>query len=89
MQSAGGHRLQDSGSLGVRVHRAKDGLPAFIPTLMRHRIRQGDARLLTTWVSWLGIYRVMTFEGKLKTETITDPGKAFNALPYLQFIPVF
>jgi hypothetical protein len=47
MQASSGHRLQDSTSLGVRVSRAKDGLPKFIPTLMRHRIRAGDAALLT------------------------------------------
>lgn len=51
MQASSGHRLKDSTALGVRVTRAKDGLPAFIPSLMRHRIRAGDAQLLTTWVT--------------------------------------
>jgi len=89
MQSAGGHKLKDSGSLGVRITRAKDGLPAFIPRLMRTRIRQGDAALLTLWVSWLGIYRVFDFEGQLKVGTITDKGKDFNLNPYAMFIPVY
>lgn len=47
MQASSGHVIPDSTELGVRVARAKDGMPKLIPRLMRQRIRNGDAALLT------------------------------------------
>jgi len=75
MQAVGGHRLHASHSLGMAVGRDRGGLPSFIPREHRRRIRQGDKTILRIWLSWFSIYRVLSFPGTLKLNTITDSGK--------------
>lgn len=75
MQAVGGHRLHASHSLGMAVGRDRGGLPSIIPREHRRRIRQGDKTILRIWLSWFSIYRVLSYSGMLKLNTITDPGK--------------
>jgi len=80
MQTVGGHRLHASHSLGMAVGRDRGGLPSLIPREHRRRIRQGDKTILRIWLSWFSIYRVLSFTGLLKLNTITDPGRDLSPL---------
>lgn len=73
MQAVGGRQAPPQ-ALGPAVARASDGLPRIIPREHRRRIRNGDVFILRLWLSWFSIYRVLTFPGRLKLNTITDPG---------------
>jgi len=74
MQSHGGH-IVPSQDLGPAVARSGSGLPRLIPKEHRMKIRAGEVFYLRLWLSWFSIYRVLTFPGKVKLNTITDPGK--------------
>jgi len=74
-QSIGGQRLPDTRALKVAVRRSRSGIPSLIPRLSRERIRSMDNREIKLWMTLLGLYRVLGFEGKLSTDTITKPGK--------------
>jgi hypothetical protein len=34
--------------------------------------------VIRVWLSLLALYRVLSYEGQLKTSTITDPGKTLS-----------
>lgn len=80
MQAAGGMRLPSSQSLGVAVSRTKRGIPRIVPLLLRKRILDGDPIAIRLTLTFLALYRVLEFEGKLKLSTITDPGKDWSGL---------
>lgn len=90
-QSLGGFKVPDTGELGCRVGRTIGGLPRIIPAESRERIRAGDISLIRIWLTLFSIYRVIEFPGKLKLNTITDPGKEiYSLLPeVMRFIPIF
>lgn len=64
--------------LGPGVARARSGLPRIIPRQHRSRIINGDRFLLRLWLSWFSIYRILEIPGRLKLETITQPGVALS-----------
>lgn len=74
MQAVGGYKLSSSHSLGMGIARDRSGFPRVIPREHRILIRGGNKQLLRIWLSWFSIYRVLTFPGTLKLNTITDPG---------------
>jgi len=74
MQAAGGMRIPSAQQLGCAVSRTSSGFPRVIPSESRKRIMQGDRAHLRLWVTWFSIYRVLQIPGKLKLNTITDPG---------------
>jgi hypothetical protein len=90
-QAIGGHKLYDCGQLGPRVSRTKSGLPRIIPLLHRKEIRNGNVKVIRTWLTLFSLYRVLEFPGKLKLSTITDPGKDISGLlkEIQAFMPVF
>jgi hypothetical protein len=57
---------------GVAVTR--DHLPRFIPPFARNIIRKGDPSTIRLWLSLIGLYRLLKYDAKAKTETITNPG---------------
>jgi len=79
MQALGGQRIHATQDLGPAVRRTASGLPGLIPRDHRRRIMGGDRFLLRLWLSWFSIYRVLEFPGKLKLNTITDPGVVLPA----------
>lgn len=56
----------------VRVATRK-GLPLLIPSPLRDLIADKDERTIKVVLGILSIFRVMSFQGTLKLETITDP----------------
>jgi len=58
----------------VAVSRAADGLPRMIPRFARDRIRRGCTSTLRLWLTFFGIYRVLSFVGKPNFSTITAVG---------------
>lgn len=75
MQAVGGHKLCDTRGLKVAVRRSRSGFPALIPRESRMLILSGSRRELRIWMTLLGLYRVLGFEGVVSTDTITKPGK--------------
>jgi len=74
-QAIGGYVIKDMGPLKRRVRRSRPGLPKWIPVQERRRLMSGDVASIRYWTSMVALYRVLSFEGKLDTSTITDPGK--------------
>lgn len=76
LQHAAGGMVDNSPwALGANVSRTRRGIPRLINPQHRRLIRQGDVRIIGFWLSLLGLYREIEFKGKLKLNTITDPGK--------------
>lgn len=74
MQAVSGTSGTDCRLLGGVVRRGLGGIPALIPHADRIRIVRGDIVVLRLWLSLLGVYRIMKFEGKASFKTITKPG---------------
>jgi hypothetical protein len=77
-QSIGGQRLADTRPLKVTVGRSRSGIPLLIPRADRVKIRSLDARCIKMWMTFLGLYRVLGFPGKVSFDTITRPGKIIS-----------
>lgn len=80
-QAASGHKVPDLTEIGPRVKRNQSGLPRIIPK--HHRLiiinrRAGWAYLIRFYLTLFSLYRVLSYTGKVKLNTITDPGKIFN-----------
>lgn len=78
MQSLGNHVLHDVGLLGLRVRRARSGLPYFIPVVHRRKMMKGEVKYIQFWMTLLGFFRVMSFVGVVNLSTITEVGKSIN-----------
>jgi hypothetical protein len=74
MQAVSGTPGSDCRLLGGVVRTGLGGIPALIPHRDRIRIMRGDIPVLRLWLSLLGVYRVMKFEGSASFKTITQPG---------------
>jgi hypothetical protein len=89
-QSLAGYRIANVTLVGPRVSRTASGIPRIIPRIHRSIIinrRPGCYFLMKYYLSIFYLYRVLNFPGKLKLNTITDPGKSFNLefyKPYLE-----
>jgi hypothetical protein len=80
-QSVAGYVLYDVTPLGPRVARTGSGLPRLIHA--NHRLiiinkRPGYLLFVRFYLTVFSVYRVLEFPGKLKLNTITDPGKSFD-----------
>jgi len=73
-QGSAGYRVHNISELKVRVNRTRAGLPRMIPAIQRELIRKGDVNTIRFWMTLLGLYRVLSYKGKLSLNTITDPG---------------
>jgi hypothetical protein len=75
----GGYRLTDMGLLGTRVARNGRGLPRkWIPLIHRKALLRGDPKVFRLYMTLFGLYRVLSFPGKLKWDTITTPSHGAN-----------
>jgi len=91
-QSVAGHRIVNVSEVGPRVSRTGSGLPRLIPARHRQIIVNrypGCYILIKYYLSIFYIYRVLEFPGKLKLETITNPGKFFNMPLYEGYMENF
>jgi len=89
-QSLGGHVVPDSFSIAKsRVSRTSTGLPRIIPSLHRDRIRAGDVKIIRIYLSFFNAYRVLTYPGRLKLQSITDPFNGTAAIDLDRYIPIF
>lgn len=73
-QSIGGMKDTAPWKIGMNVARNRRGIPRIIDRRDRRLITLGDVTIIRLWLSLLGLYRVLDFKGKLKLNTITDPG---------------
>lgn len=90
MRFGGGQPLPNSFALGpVRVSFSGRGLPTFLPRQARKELRRGNARVLRFFLTLTSLYRVLEYRGRLKLSTITDPGREFDILQYISFLPIF
>jgi hypothetical protein len=81
-QAAGGHILDNNRDLGLAVKVSRQGIPRLIPRQLRSLIIEGHPTTLRFVLSVFSIYRVISFKGKLKLHTITDPGKEIDLNRY-------
>jgi hypothetical protein len=77
-QAIGGQRLIDPRPLKAAVGRSRSGIPALIPRASRAKIVAKDVREIKLWMTLLGFYRVLGFEGSVSFDTITKPGKIIS-----------
>jgi len=80
-QASAGHKVPDLTLIGPRVKRNQSGLPRIIPACHRLVIinrRPGWEYLLRFYLTLFSIYRVIPLRGKVKLNTITDPGVVIN-----------
>jgi len=64
---------------GIAVRCTRKGLPRLIPHLERIRIRKGNVKTITLWLSLFNVYRYLECSyGPVNTDTITKPGSDFN-----------
>lgn len=77
------------GDLGVPISLTNDGLPRWIPSVLRQKIRLGDAGVIASLLTLCSLYRVLEYSGGKVKDTITAPGKEFALKPYQNFIPIF
>jgi len=90
MRFGGGNPLPNSFALGTaRVSFSGRGLPTFLPRQARKELRRGNPRVLRFYLTLTSLYRVLDYRGPLKLSTITNPGKEFNVIPYISFLPIF
>lgn len=80
MQVAAGMKLPASQPLGVAVSRTKQGVPRIVPVILRRSILLGDPKVVRLVLTFLSLYRVLEFPGKLKLSTITDVGRDWTGL---------
>jgi len=85
MQAHGGY-ITPSQALGPAIGRNGSGLPRVIPKEHRLRIRNGEVFYLRLWLSWFSIYRILTYPGRLKLNTITDPGVVLSNSLLREFV---
>lgn len=72
-QSMGGYKVPNVTLLGQRVSRNGQGLPRkWIPRIHRQHLRQGSHLHFKLWMTLFGLYRVLSFVGKLNYKSITD-----------------
>lgn len=91
-QSVSGYVIKDFTQVGPRPARTRTGLPRIIPSAHRLIIRNkrpGYLILIRFYLSIFYIYRVLEFKGKLKINTITDPGIQFEMSRYSRHIESF
>nr|QIR30237.1 RNA-dependent RNA polymerase [Plasmopara viticola lesion associated mitovirus 14] len=92
-QGMSGYHIKDLTQVGPRVSRTKGtGLPRIIPA--SHRLilinkRPGYLILMRFYLSIFYLYRVIEFKGKLKINSITDPGKQFDLSLFVKYVPKF
>jgi len=90
MKSVAGDPLYSSmEQLKTPLALAGSGLPKWLPKAARVRLRAGDQAQISFWLSLCSLYRVVEFSAKVKLHTITKPGRDFNIIPYLDFVPQF
>lgn len=83
-QALGGQRLSSLNPFGSRPSRTGSGLPRIIPAPHRDRIRKGEVFAIRLWMTLFGVYRILSFQGKVKLNTITDPSTMDQS-----YLPVF
>lgn len=91
-QALAGYRIPDMTLVGPRVSRTTGGLPRIICRSHRLIIRDrkpGCYFLMKYYLSVFYIYRVLEFPGKLKLETITNPGKYLDMNHYESYMDHF
>jgi hypothetical protein len=91
-QASAGHKVPDLTLIGPRVKRNQSGLPRIIPACHRLVIinrRPGWEYLLRFYLTLFSIYRVIPLRGKVKLNTITDPGVVINKSEWSDYIRNF
>lgn len=72
-----------------RVSLSRRGIPNFLPRQARKELRRGNSRVLRFYLTLTSLYRVLDYKGKIKLSTITNPGREFDVIPYIDFLPIF
>jgi hypothetical protein len=91
-QALSQYRIKDCSSIGPRISRNGTGIPRII--CRDHRLimlnrSPGCYLLMRYYLSVFYIYRLLKYPGKVKLETITNPGKYFNMGKYENYIELF
>lgn len=87
-QSCAGHMIKDTGSLGVRISRTNTGMPRVILVQDRVKIRLDNHLIIKFYQTVFGLYRILSFEGKLKLSSITSPFKGNYQFIFGEIIPL-
>lgn len=88
---AGGHIDASPWALGCNVSRTRRGIPRVIPIQHRRLIATGNVDIIRFWLTLFGLYRVLPFKGKLKLETIYQPGKDLSSfmVQWREWVPTY
>lgn len=76
MRALAGKKLVNPRDAGSVVSVTNSGIPRWIPSNFRKRIRAGDTKCVRFILTLCTLYRVIDFKGKLSISTVTDPGVA-------------
>jgi len=89
-QAIGNFKIYDPAKVGCRVSRTNKGIPRSINRVHRASLLQ-DPKLIRLYLTIFNLFRVLHFEGVVKTKSITNPSTATEALnpQLLAFIPLF
>lgn len=91
-QSLSKYRIKDVTLVGPRVSRTRSGLPRIISRHHRNIMinrKPGSYFLMRYYLSIFYIYRVLVFPGKVKLETITNPGKYYDENRMEKYMDIF
>jgi hypothetical protein len=61
-------------AFGAAVSRTRGGLPRIIPKAHRSLIRGGSEFHIRFWITMFGLYRVLSYRGRISISTIITPG---------------
>lgn len=92
-QSSSGYIVPDALLLGARISRSRGSrIPRIIPASHRLIIINktvGYQVFIKYYLSVFYLYRVISFPGTLKLNTITDPGREFTMRKYTKYMNTF
>lgn len=91
-QALAGHMIKDTGALNCRVSRTNTGIPRIILATDRALMRSDHFGIIRFYQTVFGLYRILSFEGKLKLGSITNPftgSMQYITTEILPMVPIF
>jgi len=87
-QALAGHKIKDTSRLGCRVSRTNKGYPRLILSSDRIRVLGNEPGILRFYQTVFGLYRILSFEGKLRFGSITNPFSGSESFIMNDLVPL-
>jgi len=85
MQYVAGQVPVNPRTLGLAVSQTQSGLPRIIPRVHRQFIIEGSTFHVRFWLTLFSIYRAIDYRGKLKINSIINPGVLLSNSTFSEF----